>query len=309
MSEIFGKRYQLQLGNSAEYLDIQMRDDAYNNGQALRISFLVQHEIGGYLSFAEISIYNLKRETEEAVFDKWRSVTLQAGYKELFGPIFKGEVINVQRIPVGSSGTRGIKLFCRSSDKAATFNTVNQSLGPSASAVDIIRSCAQAIGNPVIFHGDFSDLPTRARGSVLQGDPIKILNKLQKSFDFTWAVENNVTVILRNGYQVEGDMFVFSARTGMKGSPIVTDTEVNVRVALNPIVQLGRKIQIESLAPEFAFSGAYFNEIPRSIGEGVYQVSRIVHSGDSHGQTWETQLNSLRLDAADQASLAERISR
>jgi hypothetical protein len=308
MSRIYGRRYQVQVGDGEKYLDLEMRDESYNNGQALRITFLVQHEIGGYLSFAEISIFNLKRENEEAIFEKFRSITLQAGYPELFGPIFKGEVINVQRIPVGNTGTRGIKLFCRSSAKAVSYNVVNQSLGPSASAVEIIRACAQAIGNPVIFHGDFSDVPKRSRGTVLQGDPVKVLNKLQASLGFTWTIENNVTVILRNGYQVEGDMFVFSARTGMKGSPVVTDTEISVRVALNPIVQLGRKIKIESVAPEFAFSGAYFNSIPRSIGEGVYQVTRIVHVGDSHGQDWETQLNSLRLDASDQSTLAARIS-
>lgn len=308
MSEIFGKRYQIQVGNNAEYLDIELRDDSYNSGQSLRIAFLVQHEIGGYISFAEISIFNLNRESEDAVFSKYRSITLQAGYREIFGPVFKGQIINVQRIPGGSDGTRGIKLFCRSSAEAATYNTVNQSLGPSASASDIIRSCAQALGNPIIFSGGFDNLPKRARGTVMQGNPVTILNSLAKSFDFNWTIENGITKIIRNGYQVEGDMFVFSSRTGMIGSPIVTDTEISVRVALNPVVQLGRKIKIESVAPEFAFSGAYFVNIPRSIGEGVYQVTRIVHVGDSHGQVWETQLNSLRLDASDQETLAGRIS-
>ena len=308
MSELFGIRYQLQIGDNAEYLDIELRDDSYNSGQSLRIAFLVQHEIGGYISFAEISIYNMSEANEDSIFEKYRSVTLQAGFRELFGPIFKGQVINVQRIPGGADGTRGIKLFCRSSAEAANYNTVNQSLGASASASDVIRSCAQALGNPIIFSGDFDSLPRRARGTVLQGNPITILNSLMKSFDFTWTIENGITKIIRNGYQVEGEMFLFSSRTGMIGSPIVTDTEISVRVALNPVVQLGRKIKIESTAPEFAFSGAYFINIPRSIGEGVYQVSRIVHVGDSHGQTWESQLNCLRLDASDQATLAGRIS-
>lgn len=309
MSRLFGIRYQLQVGNNAEYLDIQLRDDSYNSGHALRVTFLVQHEIGGYISYAEISVYNLTAENEDAIFSKYRTVTLQAGFKELFGTVFKGELVNVQRIPGGATGTRGIKLFCRSSAQAASYNTVNQSFGASTDPVDIIRACAQAIGNPIIFSGDFSDIPRRARGTVLQGNPITILDSLAKSFGFAWSVENGITKIIRNGHTVEGEVFLFSSRTGMIGSPVVTDTEVSVRVALNPVVQLGRQIKIESVAPEFSFSGAYFVNIPRSIGEGVYRVSRIVHVGDSHGQVWESQLSCLRLDASAQTALAGRISR
>lgn len=308
MAKIFGRRYQLQIGDKAEYLDIQLRDESYNSGKSLRINFLIQHEIGGYVSYAEISVFNLNRQSQDAIFEKYRSVVLQAGFKEMFGPIFKGEIINVQLIPGGSDGTRGVKLFCRSSAKSIRYATVNQSLSQSANAYDILRACAAPIGNPIIFSGDFDNLPRRPRGSVLQGNPITNLNSLAKDFDFSWTIENGITKIIRNGYQVEGDMFVFSSRTGMIGSPIVTNTEISVRVALNPVVQLGRKIKIESVAPEFAYSDVYFTSVPRSIGEGVYQVTRIVHVGDSHGQVWETQLNSLRLDASDQATLAGRIS-
>lgn len=308
MAKIFGRRYQLQIGDNAEYLDIQLRDESYNSGKALRISFLVQHEVGGYVSYAEISIFNLNRQSQESIFEKYKSVVLQAGYKEMFGPVFKGEITNVQMIPGGADGTRGVKLFCLSSAKSIRYTTVNQSLGKSASAYDILRACAAPIGNPVLFSGDFDSIPARSRGTVLHGNPITNLNSLAKDFGFSWTIENGITKIIKNGSQVEGDMFVFSSKTGMISSPIVTDTEISVRVALNPVVQLGRKIKIESVAPEFAYSDVYFTRVPRSIGEGVYQVSRIVHVGDSHGQTWETQLNCLRLDASDQATLAGRIS-
>lgn len=308
MAKIFGRRYQLQIGDKAEYLDIQLRDDAYNLGKSLRINFLIQHEIGGHVSYAEISVFNLNRQSQDAVFRKYTSIVLQAGYKEMFGPIFKGEIMNVQLIPGGSDGTRGVKIFCKSIAESIRYTTVNQSLDESASAYDILRACAAPIGNPIVFSGDFNGIPKRPRGSVLQGNPISILNSLAKDFDFSWTIENNITKIIRNGYQVEGDMFVFSSRTGMIGSPIVTDTDISVRVALNPVVQLGREIKIESVAPEFAFSGAYFTKVPRSIGEGIYEVRRIVHVGDSHGEIWESQLNCLRIDAAAKEILARRIS-
>jgi hypothetical protein len=104
-------------------------------------------------------------------------------------------------------------------------------------------------------------------------------------------------------------MFVFSSQTGMIGSPVVGDGEVSVRVALNPAVQLGRNIQIKSLAPEFAFSGAYYVKIPRSIGEGIFQVRRINHVGDSFSAVWESQLTCFRLADVQRESIAERSTR
>lgn len=306
MAELYRYRYQLQVGNEAEYLNIQLRDESYNEGDALRISFLVQHDFGGFVSYAEISVYNLSTESEEKIFEKYRSVTLQAGWPEMFGTIFKGQVINYQRIPGTNEGTHGIKMFCRSSAQALNFVYVNQTFSPQAEITEIIRVVATAIGNPVTFHGDFSNLPKRPRGTVLKGEPKKLLDKMMEWFDFTWTVENGVTKIVRNGSLVEGDMFLFSAQTGMIGSPVVGDNDVTVRVALNPVVQLGREIKIISTAPEFQFSGAYFYQIPRSIGEGNFQVRGINHVGDSFSAVWESQLRCFRLADVERNSIAER---
>lgn len=306
MAELFGYRYGLQIGDQAEYLDIQLRDNTYNLGQGLRISFLVQHDFGGFVSYAEISIYNLKTENEERIFEKYRSVTLQAGWPELYGAIFKGQVINYQRITATDDGTRGIKLFCRSSAESLTFSYVNKTFAPETEIIEIIRTVAASIGNPVTFSGDFSDIPKRSRGTVLKGDPKRLLDRMAVWFDYNWSIENGATKIVRNGATVDGEMYLFSPQTGMIGSPVVGDGEVSVRVALNPAVQLGRNIQIKSTAPEFAFSGAYYVNIPRSIGEGIFQVRRINHVGDSFSPVWESQLTCFRLADVMRDDIATR---
>jgi len=331
MAELFGYRYQLSIGNKSEYLNISLNpgnstidkdtrakllsrssDVGYLRSaltSGLRISFMVQQEFGGFVSYAEISVYNLTTENEEKIFEKYRLVTLQAGFPELFGTIFKGQIINYQRIAGTNEGTHGIKLFCRSSAESLDFSHINRTFAPEAEIVEVIRTVAAAIGNPVVFYGEFSALPKRSRGTVLKGSPNKLLDKMAGWFDFSWAIENGVTKIIKKGAKADGDMFVFSAQTGMIGSPVVGDGEVNVRVALNPAVKLASNVQIKSLAPEFAFSGAYFVDIPRSIGEGVFQVRRINHVGDSFSAVWETQLTCFRLADVQRNSIAERSTR
>lgn len=71
----------------------------------------------------------------------------------------------------------------------------------------------------------------------------------------------------------------------------------------------GFTIKLESMAPRFEFSGAFFYDVPRTIGEGYYKVNSLVFAGDSHGDQWESQISCLRLSAAAQAGISERATR
>lgn len=327
MAELFGYRYQLSIGSESEFLDLQLnpgnittdgRNRARNPGpgvyadtltSGLRISFLVNHDFGGAQSLAEISVYNLSTETEAKIFGEYRLITLQAGWPEMFGVIFKGEIVNYQRIPGTNDGTHGIKLFCRSSAYSLKTSYINQSFSPQSDVIDLIRTAALALGNPVEIIGDFSDIPKRTGGTFFKKPPAYYLNTMAKDFGFTWGIENGITRVLRNGAIATGNMYYFSSQTGMIGSPVVTDTEVNVRVALNPMVRLASNVQIKSLAPDFSFSGAYYVNIPRSIGDGVFQVRAISHVGDSYSPIWETHLACFRLADVQRDNISERASR
>lgn len=297
MAKIFDRRYEVLVGNSGEFLRISNE----NGGAALRVAFMVQHDYGGKQSYAEISIYGLKTENEEKIFGKYRSIILQAGYRELYGPIFKGQITNVQRERSGPGGVeRCIKLFCRTAASEIDQSFVNITFGPNTPYTEIIRACAAKFGKPIIFQGDFSTLPKCLRGYILNGNTKSALNKLAKTMGFQWTIENEVLLIIKNGFVREGETFSFSARTGMKGSPTVTDIGVNVTVALNPAVQIGRLIEINSVAPQFQFAGAYWFEVPRSIGQGQYEVARLNHVGDSHSDTtWETQIECFRYNKSE----------
>lgn len=304
MAKIWGRRFEVLVGNSGEFLRVTNE----NGGASLRVAFMVQHDYGGHQSYAEISIYGLKTENEEKIFQKYRSIILQAGYTELYGPIFKGQVTNVQRERSGPGGVeRSIKLFCRSAAQDIDQSFVNITFGPGTPYTEIIRACAAKFGKPVIFQGEFSSLPNCLRGYILNGNTKAALNKLSKSMGFQWTMENETILIIKNGYIRDGETFNFTSRTGMIGSPVVTDVGIDVRVSLNPAIQIGRLIQIDSVAPQFQFAGAYWFEVPRSIGQGQYEVARLNHVGDTHSDTgWETQIECFRYNKSERQAMIDQ---
>lgn len=307
--EIFLRRYRLKVGRETGTLSYEMTPEV----EGLRIAFMATHFAGGAFSVAEITLYNMRESVARQMLGdgpdgKYKFISLEAGYSDLFGAVFVGQVTNVQRVLEDGGATRGIKFFCASLAKDRDLTSINLTLSPETDPVQIIEECASVYGAEIQFYGDFSELKRRSRGTVLQGSPRACMNVLAESFEFDWMVENDVMKIIKRDYAMDMKTTI-SADTGMIGSPVVTDTEVGIRYILNPKLKLGDTIKLESMAPRFEFSGAFYFPIPRTIGEGYYKVNSLVFTGDSHGDQWETQISCLRLGAAAQADISERATR
>lgn len=313
--EIFLRNYRLKIGRSTGSKVYEMRPGEENPSEdGLRITFQVTHFAGGAFSVAEITIYNVSRYSSRQMLGdgsagKYEFITLEAGYDGLFGSIFMGQITNVQLHLEDGGATRGIRFFCKSSAKERDQNLINLTLSPETDPVQIIEECAAVFGAEIQFYGDFSELKRRSRGTVLQGSPTACMNELAETFAFDWMVENGAIKIIKRDFALDNQVYVISSGTGMIGSPVVSDTEVGIRYTLNPKIKLGDTIKLESMAPRFEFSGAFFYDVPRTIGEGYYKVNSLVFAGDSHGDQWESQISCLRLSAAAQAGISERATR
>lgn len=314
--ELFLRSYRLKVGRETGSRIYEMRIGEVQPGDndGLRITFQATHFAGGALSVAEITIYNVSAYAErqmlgDGLTKKYEFITLEAGYADLFGAVFVGQIVNVQRHLEDDGATKGIRFFCKSSAKERDQNLINLTLSPETDPVQIIEACAEPFGAEIQFYGDFSELKRRSRGTVLQGSPTACMNELAEAFQFDWMVENGALKVIKRDAALPNQVYVISATTGMIGSPVVTDTEVGIRYILNPKLKLGDTIKLESMAPRFEFSGAFFYDIPRTVGEGFYKVNSLVFAGDSHGDQWETQISCLRLSAAAQAGISERATR
>ena len=287
--EIFLRNYRLKIGRSTGSRVYEMRPSETSPDQdGLRLTFQVTHFAGGAFSVAEITIYNVSRYASRQMLGdgstgKYEFISLEAGYDGLFGSIFVGQITNVQIHLEDGGATRGVRFFCKSSAKERDQNLINLTLAPETDPVQIIEECASVFGAEIQFYGDFSGLKRRSRGTVLQGSPTSCMNELGETFAFDWMVENGAIKIIKRDFALDNQVYVISSGTGMIGSPVVSDTEVGIRYTLNPKIKLGYTIKLESMAPRFEFSGAFFYDVPRTIGEGYYRVNSLVFAGDSHG--------------------------
>lgn len=308
--EIYMRRYRLKVGRETGSLAYQM--DA--TGDGLRVTFQITHFAGGAFSVAEITIYNVsdyntRQMLGDGISKKYQYISFDAGFAGLFGNIFTGQITNAQRVLEDGGSTRGVRFFCKSSAKERDQNIINLTLSAETDPVQIIEACAEPFNAEIRFYGDFSGLNRRSRGTVLQGSPTACMNELAETFQFDWMVENGAIKIIKRGFAMPNQVYTISSATGMIGSPVVTDTEIGIRSVLNPALKLGSTIKLESMAPQFEFSGAYFYEVPRTIGEGFYKVNSLAYLGDSHGDPWETHISCLRLSAAAQSGISDRATR
>lgn len=308
--EIFLRRYRLKFGRDTGSRIYEMKPD----GDGLRVTFQATHFAGGAFSIAEITIYNVSNYTSRQMLGdnvpkRYEFISLEAGYANLFGVVFVGQIVNVQRVLEDGGATRGIRFFCKSAAQQRDEKIINITLSPETDPAQIIEECALPFDAEIQFYGDFSGLKRRSRGTVLQGSPTSCMNELAESFGFDWMVEGEAIKIIKRDFAMPNQVYVISSGTGMIGSPVVTDTEVGIRYRLNPKLKLGDTIKLESMAPRFEFSGAFFYDIQRTIGEDYYRVNSLVFAGDSHGDQWETQISCLRLSAAAQAGISERATR
>lgn len=318
--EIFSRRYRLKLGRKAGSLIYEMNPankapapDNLPVGDGLRITFQIIHFAGNALSVAEIAVYNVSdRSARQMLGDgaesKYEFISLEAGYESNFGSVFLGQITNVERFMEDGGSTSGIRFFCQSQAKDRDQRIINLTLAPETDPVQIIEECASYFGAEIQFFGDFSGLKRRSGGTVLQGALVSRMNELAAAYEFDWMVENDAMKIIKKGFAMPVKATI-SATTGMIGSPVVTDTEVGIRCALNPKLKLGDSIKLESMAPRFEFSDVFFYKVPRTIGEGLYKIYSLAVIGDSHGDPWETQISCLRLDTMAQSGISDRATR
>lgn len=77
----------------------------------------------------------------------------------------------------------------------------------------------------------------------------------------------------------------------MIGSPERSDVGVNVKNLLLPDLKLGRRFEIKSISEKINAGNLFFRKAPVIKNEGIYRIDKLIHVGDTHDNTWETQIN------------------
>ena len=284
MSIRYKRVYKIIIGTGDSALIIDGFKDA-----PLQVRFAVDQTPSNNLAYAEITLFGLSRETRERIKTSQEPIQLIAGYASDYGTIFSGQIFTVESSREGvSTYTR---LFCRSGGGAK--NAV-LAVGKGTPQKDIIRKVAETLFKPVRFVGNFDSLPVATGGKTIARNSIQALNELAKAFSFTWIIANGELIITKDG-AATNDVYTYSLRNGLIGTPSITMLGVDATVLLSPNIRLSDKFKIKSELGQFSFNEVNIKNYPQTLGAGIQKVNSIVHTGDFYNGAWETKLEGVNV--------------
>jgi len=288
------RKLKLTIGEGGEEVDVSQ----------LRIRFKIEQNDVQRPNSAEIFVTNPKVETAKRFIKKEGViVSLEAGYQEGWGLIFKGNVIQARYGRENPVETY-LALVATSGDRAYNFSTVSKTLASGATFKDQVDVALTAMKPYGVTAGYITDLGTKQapRALTLFGMARDLLRDVAFSTGTSWSIQNQKLQILKNNETLPGQAFIVNSQTGMIGLPVQTIGGIIVRMLLNPQIVPGSRIKLDqSSVQEAAFSPNYTaavqnSMIPSIAEDGFYKVLVSEHHGDTHGNPWYTEVVCTRAD-------------
>lgn len=203
-----------------------------------------------------------------------------------------------------------IELRCSDGDTLYNFGVVNGSLPAGTTYSDRFAATlkmldAEATADTSSFLENFSGgvLP---RGKVLFGMARAQFRAIANGTASRWSIQNGKIVLVPLTGYLASEAVVVNGATGMLSVPEVTDNGINVKILLNPLVQIGTLLQLNSADisqtvikeqgyPDYG-NIAYAATV--TPGVGLYRTMVAEHSGDTRGtgSDWVTDITCLAVD-------------
>lgn len=247
----------------------------------LKIEFQIEKTISGVPNSGTVSVYNLSPQNRQALGKEFDSVQLEAGYQGTgTGIILKGAIREVFHSREGQGGV-DIKSEVKvgDGDKADRTGVVAKTYPTGSKIKDIVTDIHKE-GMPGISLGELKgldDLPATRRPLTLVSGTRRAMDQLGRSNNFYWNYQNEaLEIIPADGYLDQ--RVVISPRTGMIGTPTVSDKGINVECLLDPAIRPNRVIEVLS-------DTLKMNDKP-----GVYRINGVTYSGDNRDGPFNCQV-------------------
>lgn len=273
---------------------------------SLRIKFNIRKDDAQTPNKARITVYGVSDETVARIKNEFVDISLEAGYQENYGLIFRGNIVQVR-----SGRENGVDTFMEiaagDGDSDYVYGTVNKTLAAGARTNDVVN--AAMIGQP----GYVPDLggPKLPRGKVLYGMKRDVLRNASQSTDTTWSTQDGKTQFLGLTEVLPGQAVVLNSRTGLIGTPEQTTDGIEAVALLNPMLKIGGRVLIdekdvasiklksqEKLDKKQAEGKKLDKEPAKIASDGQYRILKIEHDGDTRAQAWYSKITCLDIDAS-----------
>ena len=259
----FGRRWKLDISNDQETLSIEQ----------LRVAFEIDKTINEKPNPAKIQVWNLNRDhINQLLSQDYKKVALSVGYGEL-RQIYAGDITKTRIQREGLDFV--LTLECSDGHQAYTQSRAKTTLKAGATDKQIVEELQKTM--PKVQTGAI-DIPNQRklpRGRVLNGNSRDILTKIARNNKADWSTQDGSLIFLPKDKVLSDDAVLISQDTGMINAPEQTDEGLELTCLLNPALQIGGLVKVESIIE-------YFN--------GEYKIVKLAHSGDGIGGDWRSKM-------------------
>lgn len=259
----FGRQWKLDISNEQETLSITQ----------LRVAFEIDKTINEKPNPAKIQVWNLNRDhINQLLSQDYKKVALSVGYNEL-RQIYSGDITKVRIQRDGLDFV--LTLECSDGHAAYTQSRAKTTLKAGATDKQIVEEIQKTM--PKVQAGAM-DIPNQRklpRGRVLNGNSRDILTKVARNNGADWSIQDGSLIFLPKDKVLNDEAVLISQDTGMINAPEQTDDGLEITCLLNPALQIGGLVKVESIIE-------YFN--------GEYKVIKLAHSGDGLGGDWQSKM-------------------
>lgn len=257
----------------------------------LRITFKIEKTLEKTPNNSVIEIYNLSDESRAVFEQKTAAIRVTAGYGDRAKDIFIGDIATVVTKRSGADLITSVE----AGDGLLSYQTkeADLSFAPGAKAGTVLDQLTNAFG---LIKGEvqgFNSNDEYLNGASFSGKVHEHLDTLiGKQSGLSWSIQDSQLQILPKGKGSTRPAVFLTPSTGLVGSPFKrvvlqqdiakkqdgkdAENGVQVKSLLNPEITPGRLIRVEA-----------------RFVSGTFKAEKVIHSGDTHGQTYYSDVEAI----------------
>lgn len=278
----------------------------------LKIIFSIDKDTTKESNKTKLEIYNLSETTRKSIEEPDNEVEIYAGYERAGGAVlcFRGTVVYGYTTEDTTDSITHLELADGTVALRDSYCTL--SYAPNVAAKVIIQRCANEMGVPLVYGKDVGDIEAYRNGFSFIGLAKDALTEVCNARGLSWSIQNNILQVIKAGGTNTNRGLVFSAYTGLIGSPeriIQAEYKSDKTTPRRKAKEKAQKNEIRKkhgwrittlLAP--TVNPADLVKVESKLVTGWFRVEKVSHRGEYNGSQWESAIELTELDNAKQTT-------
>jgi len=295
MTQLYLRNINIEVSTTADVVKIP---------NDFKIAISVKKLISAKSAIGTVQIFNLSDATKEKLRAANQRIKIFAGYRDSVGLIHDGDILRTTQIDDGAN--RITVLFL--AGRVFSTNTAIFSKGykEPTSLRTIVGEAIKTFGLP-FNDAELNKIPSNLLepAFVFNGPTQDVLNTLLNPLSIQWHENNSQIRLSKVGeasLESETAVDVLNSNTGLIKTALQTDRGVNAVALLNPRLQVGRIVEIESDVIQNS-SFPIFNNVKKSTNtKGLYKIIQVTYQGDNWDGKFECLLQCVPYSVFKKAS-------